>query len=295
MKVKVQGYFSYDKNGEKFKGGVSTVIANHLKHNSMKVTEGKEDDEYLVTRFDHTIPAINIVNIYGKREAKTSNDEIEKSWFRLMKDVKEIEDKNEALLIIGDLNKTVGNGSYGIRGNTSKVSHGGQFIRDLIKTSMYVLINNLHIVEGGPWTWVDRQDISRMICLDLGIMSVSLLPYLVKVEIDKERKFTPRRVIKTKKKTTNFFTDHYSLKVEFKQIPKKHENNKSEPTLNRGKPGGWENYENTTNNVASKIDEITDDKEVDINTVMKKLETIDTKIKFKTFGKTKTSMKKLAM
>ena len=210
----------------------------------MKVTEGKEDDEYLVTRFDHTIPAINIVNIYGKREAKTSNDEIEKSWFRLMKDVKEIEDKNEALLIIGDLNKTVGNGSYGIRGNTSKVSHGGQFIRDLIKTSMYVLINNLHIVEGGPWTWVDRQDISRMSCLDLGIMSESLLPYLVKVEIDKERKFTPRRVIKTKKKTTNFFTDHYSLKVEFKQIPKKHENNKSEPTLNRGKPGGWENYEN---------------------------------------------------
>jgi hypothetical protein len=40
----------------------------------MKITEGKERDEYLVTRFDHTIPAINIVNIYGQKESKTSND-----------------------------------------------------------------------------------------------------------------------------------------------------------------------------------------------------------------------------
>ena len=32
----------------------------------MKVTEGKEDDEYIVTRFDNTIPAVNVINIYGQ-------------------------------------------------------------------------------------------------------------------------------------------------------------------------------------------------------------------------------------
>ena len=37
LKVKVPGYFSFSKNREKFKGGVATVIANHLKNNTMKV------------------------------------------------------------------------------------------------------------------------------------------------------------------------------------------------------------------------------------------------------------------
>ena len=81
LKVKVPNYFSFNKNREKFKGGVATVIANHLKHNTMKVVDGREGDEYNITRFDHTNPAINILNIYGSQEARTNNDEIEKSWF----------------------------------------------------------------------------------------------------------------------------------------------------------------------------------------------------------------------
>jgi exonuclease III len=85
LKVKVPNYFSFGKNREKHKGGVATVVANHLKTNAMKITEGKEEDDYIITRLDHTIPAINIVNIYGQQEDKTSNDEIEKSWFRLKK------------------------------------------------------------------------------------------------------------------------------------------------------------------------------------------------------------------
>ena len=52
LKVKVPNFFSYNKNRDKNKnkGGVSTVVANHLKHSTMKVTEGKEEDEYIVTR-----------------------------------------------------------------------------------------------------------------------------------------------------------------------------------------------------------------------------------------------------
>ena len=88
LKVKVPGYFSFNKNREKYKGGVSTVIANHLKHSALKVKEGEDDDEYIITGFDNTIPALNIVNVYGSQESKTNNDEIEKSWYRLMRDIK---------------------------------------------------------------------------------------------------------------------------------------------------------------------------------------------------------------
>ena len=63
LKVKVPGYFSFNKNREKHKGGVATVVGNHLKHNIMKTAEGKEEDEYIITRLDSTIPPINLVNI----------------------------------------------------------------------------------------------------------------------------------------------------------------------------------------------------------------------------------------
>ena len=98
-------------------------------------------------------------------------------------------------------------------------------------------------------------------------------------------------MIKTKRKTTTIFTDHYSLKVEFQGIPRKQDNEKPKPTWNRGKPGGWELYESTTNEAAEKIEKVTEDDEIDINEVMKKIEIIDTKVKFKAFGKTKTSLK----
>ena len=291
FKVKVPGYFSYNKNREKYKGGVSTIVSNHIKHNTMKVSEGKEGDEYIITRFYHTVPVINLVNIYGQQEGKTDNDEIEKSWHRLMNDVKEIEERKEAILIIGDVNRAIGNDEFGVEGNKPKISYGGHLIRSMIKDRLYIVINNLDIVIGGPWTFVDRQDNNRKSCLDIGIMSVSLIPYLTSVVVDVERKFTPRRTIKTKKKTTSIFTDHYSLKVEFEDIPRKIDNDKPEPSWNLGKPEGWNNFESITNDAAEKIEETVEDIAMDINDVMKKIEKIDTKIKFKAFGKTKPNVK----
>ena len=292
LKVKIPNYFSYNKTRDKNKGGVSTVVANHLKHSTMKVTEGKEDDEYIVTRFENTVPALNIINIYGTQESRTNDGEIERSWLRLMKDVSEIEDRNEALLIIGDMNRKVGNDEYGVKGNKDKISYGGQLIRNMIKERQYVLINNLDLAVGGPWTWVDRQDSNRKSCLDLGIMSVSLLPFLTKVEIDVEKKITPRRVLKRKNNIINIFTDHFSLKVEFSGIPKNKETKKPEPVWNLGKPTGWKVYEDETNKVAEQIKNIVEDGNLDIDTVMRKIEVIDTKIKFMSFGKTKPSVKK---
>ena len=291
MKVQIPNYFSFVKNREKNKGGVATVIANYLKPNTMKVTEGREGDEYIVTRFDNTTPPINVVNIYGQQEAKTDNDEIEKSWLRLMEDVKDIENRNEAVLIIGDLNRAIGNDEYGVQGNKSKTSFGGRLIRDLIKNQLYIVINNLDITKGGPWTWVDRQDNKIKSCLDIGIMSVSLQPYLTKVIVDTDRKFTPKRVITRKKIKRNIFSDHYSLKIEFKGIPRKQEENKQETTWNRGRPGGWETYQRITDDVADKVSDI-NEKEDDIDKVMKQIDAIENKTKFKAFGKTKSNVKK---
>ena len=46
-------------------GGVCTAVKNTLKSHTVKVKEGEDKDEYIITRLDHIKPAINIINIYG--------------------------------------------------------------------------------------------------------------------------------------------------------------------------------------------------------------------------------------
>ena len=49
---------------------------------------------------------------------------------RLSKDLKDIEERDETILIIGDLNRAVGCDEWGVAGNHSRVSYGGQLIRE---------------------------------------------------------------------------------------------------------------------------------------------------------------------
>ena len=143
-KVRIKDYFSFNKNRIKAKGGVATVVANYLQPYTVKVGEGKvEDDEYVITRVDNVVPAVNIVNIYGQQECRTPNDQIYESWLRLCKDLNEIEMRGEAVLIMGDLNRAMGGDDQGVLGNHDRVSYGGQLLRDMVKERNYTILNNL--------------------------------------------------------------------------------------------------------------------------------------------------------
>ena len=131
------------------------------------MTEGQEGDEYIITRLDHVVPALNIINTYGHQESRTSKDDITASWLRLQKDMEEIDNRGEAVLLIGDHNRAVGSDLWGITGNHSKVSMGGQLIRDMIIEKDYVILK--HIAIGGPWTWVQRGNETVRSCLDIAI------------------------------------------------------------------------------------------------------------------------------
>ena len=292
-KINIPKYFSYVKNREKNKGEVATLVVNNLKNDVIKVTEGKGNDEYIITRINSSTPAVNVINIYGEQEGRSTKEEIEQSWLRLMCDVKQIENRNEALLIMGDMNRAVGNDEWGTKGNKERVSNGGKLIRDLLKTNQYILLNNLNLVEGGPWTFIDRQDSTRKSCLDLCIISVNLLPFIAKVQVDKDRKFTPRRVIKRKKEIKSIFTDHFSIKVELKGLPRSKNKKVYQSRWNLGKPGGWDRFVRFTNEMAEKVNKVVNNSELHIDEVIKKVDKIETKIKFASFGKTKTSLKRV--
>ena len=123
---------------------------------------------------------------------------IMESWRRLLEDVKYIEDQNENILLLGDMNRALGDGEWGIVGNKPNISFGGGLIRDLLATNKYVLLNSLPLAKGGPWTWVDRSNPSVKSCLDIGIISAGLQSFVKSFQVDNEQKFTPRRLRKTK-------------------------------------------------------------------------------------------------
>ena len=122
---------------------------------------------------------------------------------------------------MGDMNRAIGADEFGVRGNKEQVSHGGELIREqLLKTKEFVLLNNLSLTVGGPFTWVQAGNESIRSCLDLALVSSNLVPFIEKMTIDKEKNFTPRRILKKGNKVTTVFTDHFSVEVRIKGLPR---------------------------------------------------------------------------
>ena len=77
---------------------------------------------------------------------------IEDRWLRILTELKRIELKGEYAIMIGDMNKHVGDI---VTNNHLKVSYGGTLVKELIKTKKYVLVNSVNKVKGGPFTRYD--------------------------------------------------------------------------------------------------------------------------------------------
>ena len=176
-------------------GGVATLIEDGLKSNTVKITEGDMNDEYIITRIDKCLPALNIVNIYGEQEGRKGRGQVLESWTRLRNDLDRIKMKGEFCLIARDFNKKVGNDELGVRGNHPEVTFGGELVRELVASEEFILVNNSEVARGGPFTRIDPADETKKSCLDLVLASPNLMPFVRDLVVDKERIFTPMRVI----------------------------------------------------------------------------------------------------
>ena len=129
-------------------GGVSISVKNNLARHVVKTSESNKNDEYIITRFDQFQPPLNLMSIYGEQECRTSKDEIENNWQNLLREINKIENRNENLIIIGDLNKAVGNDYLGVKDSNEKISQGGKHIRALVKDRNFVIVNNTNKCKG---------------------------------------------------------------------------------------------------------------------------------------------------
>ena len=194
-------------------GGIATMVANHLKVSATKVSSNNEYDEYMVTRLDHVKPALNVIHIYGQNEGRAGHQKVLEGWTEILKEIGSIEARKEMVLVLGDLNRAVGNDELGVLGNTAKVSYGGQLVRELIGTGNFVMLNNLSLTVGGPWTRASPAD-RRLSCLDLAIGSKEFVQFVTTLEVDSENKYTPRRAIPKHGRLGLTYTDHFPLVME---------------------------------------------------------------------------------
>jgi hypothetical protein len=81
-----------------------------------------------------------------------SREQILDSWAQVRREVKEIEEREEGLVLIGDYNRAVGNDKLGFMGNHPHVSYEGELVRELLEDKRNILLNNSTVAEGGPWT-----------------------------------------------------------------------------------------------------------------------------------------------
>ena len=164
-------------------GGVATAIRKDIAGYALMTAEGNEDSEFIITRHAQFINPINIINIYGMQEGRNSNDDIEDGWTVILENINKIEKSNEETVIIGDLNKLIGDGEYGVEGNNPKVTFGGKLMHDLLRTEKFILVNNSDKCTGGPFTRINPSNPNIKSCLDLCIISKGLWKYIVEMVI----------------------------------------------------------------------------------------------------------------
>ena len=155
-KLKINGFKTFSRNRKEGRmGGVATLVLENEEDETMKVTEGKETNEYVITRHGQFQRPINIINIYGDVESRTTVDNIDTKWNEILDEITKIEAREENVLIIGDLNK---HSVKYIRNNRDKETHGGNLIKELVRDGKYILVNSTNKTINSPFTRHSPED-----------------------------------------------------------------------------------------------------------------------------------------
>ena len=284
-KLNLEGYVTFQRNRSNVKGGgVATAICQNESNRVMKVKEGVDKDEFVITRHSQFKVPINIINVYGETESRDKNEAIEDRWHRIVTELKRIELNGENVILIGDMNKHVGDI---VPGNHKKISYGGSLVKELVNTKKYTLVNSMAKVKGGPFTRynpANPSDDKYKSCIDLIIMNKELAKYVDEVVIDKELKFTPGRPLPGKRLC---HTDHYGILLVLKSIPLASQKNtlpRKYKMWNLKKEGGWQYYKELSEN-NDNLKKIAKDYTNNPTVLMDKIEKEMKKVKFKAFGK----------
>ena len=286
-KMKIPYFTTFTKNrDEKQFGGISTSVHDDWKEYAVCVGEGEGEDEFHSIRLSNFSPPVTVVNNYGEIEGRNSKQVVAR-WARLKKEMDTITGRGEHCLLVGDLNKHVGNDDLGVQGNHDYISPGGRLMRDMVQSGDWFLVNNMsEVTNGGPFTRVDPAS-GKLSCLDYVMASAGLRPYVISMVIDSARKFAMERAVfnrKTKKYETKQ-SDHFSFVMKLANLPTEKQTQEKEAQWNLAKPGGWSKFKELSKAKSKAVDDAVEDDSKNVEEVYSKFEAIENKIKFQAFGK----------
>ena len=144
-------------------------------------------------------------------------------------------------------------------------------ISDLVKLYLVTLV----IYFLGLFRSRKEKEKKYLSCLDLSIVSRELWPYVNKLVIDRDKKFTPARPINRKGKYRLIYTDHFSTLLSLKDLPRRQKEKVENRVMwNLSKLNGWEEYKKVTNENSEKLLKIVENNSYPIDVVMEKFEKV---------------------
>ena len=76
--LKIPGFTCFNKNRQGTNGGgIATWVKKKDTINTLKVFEGKDDEEEIITRHGQFAVPIIVINIYGSQECRTSREKVQ--------------------------------------------------------------------------------------------------------------------------------------------------------------------------------------------------------------------------
>ena len=278
---KFPGYMSFVRYSKQKFHGICILVKNHLSKNVLRIPD-ESQLEAVHIRIGNTIPAINIIGTYLPVESRTSVDQVDAIWKLLTDKVDSILDRQEAVCIIGDLNRPI---------QARKPSHGTKLLNEWLEDGNMKLLNDLTPTRFEPNT-------KKGSVLDLAIVSDSILQNVKSFNVDSQQKMTPFSMSKVKGVVKKGFPDHLTINLQvILASTKKKTIEKKKPIINYFNKEGWANYESISNQYAQRMREkiaSTDDiEQLDIE-----LNNLDEEMQREAFGVTwvgprkKTKVKK---
>ena len=202
-KVKIEGYETYVPE-EKGSRGIMIAVNKDLEKITSVVMEDAEQGEQLWIQIVNGQIDIRIGLVYAPQESRTKVCDLKKMYKKIEEQVNKGKEKDQKVLIVGDLNCKIGNK---IKGNTEQVTTGGRLLIQLVE-KLNLEIINAHPKCQGLWT---RQEGGKKSVLDYIIIDKEHVESIKEMNIDEEREITPYSQGEIKGERT--YTDHNMIKV----------------------------------------------------------------------------------
>ena len=183
-KVEIDGYEIYPNGRDNSGGGVLIAVRKELEKICTVVEKSKEVAESLWLTIDNGRVKIRVGVVYAPQESRTTTEDFKRMYDQISEQVKQAKERQQKVLLMGDLNCKVGDE---IGGNKREITKSGRLLLKMIKKEKLTILNALDICEG---LWTRTEGESRSV-LDYIITDNDSVGAVKSMVIDEKKEFSP--------------------------------------------------------------------------------------------------------